>query len=689
MASRLEKLHPVSLGNGRVLVPARRAMLAFAVVLAVALPVLVRTPPAGLTVGQPAPRTYRASQPVRIVDDAATAASREEARRRASPVATLDPDADDLAVTAVEGVFSVASERRAQGAAALLREYPTALDERAAETLAALSGEALDTLEQRTAELVGLVLGAAVTAEDLPQARARLDASARALRLPKDQRHVAGVVGSWALRANVRVDEAATARARERAAQEVEPVVVSKQAGENIVEQGEIVTTRHVALMRRLGMFDTAPAWPAILATVLLLGGAVGAGGAYLAYYEPKVAERPRDVLMVAALFVGGVYLMRLAVWVSADASAYLLPVACASMLATLLLNARIGVLLSIATSLTALLIGSVPGVWAAAMLLAGLTASVAMARMRERRDLALAGLAVIGAVGSLAFAASLAESLSATTALMSGAWGLLSGLMASVLAYGLLPLFETAFGVVTDVRLLELANPTAPLLKELVLRAPGTYSHSLMTASLAEAGADLVGADSLLARVGAYYHDVGKIRRPEFFVENQSGHNPHESTSPTMSAVIITAHVREGVELARQYRLPEEVVDVIREHHGTSLVSYFYNKASEADEMPVEADFRYTGHRPTSREAALVMLADSVEAAARCIGKPSLPRIEAAVRKVVDAKLTDHQLDEARLTMADLENVTAVYAKMLSSIYHPRVEYPEHTTPRRSDDAG
>jgi putative nucleotidyltransferase with HDIG domain len=211
------------------------------------------------------------------------------------------------------------------------------------------------------------------------------------------------------------------------------------------------------------------------------------------------------------------------------------------------------------------------------------------------------------------------------------------------------------------------------------MVKAPGTYTHSLMTGNLAEAGADAIGANALLARVGSYYHDVGKLRRPAFFIENQAGQdNPHDTTSPTLSALIITSHVREGLELAAQYRLPREITDIIKQHHGTSLVTYFYNKAAEGDGPVYEADFRYGGERPTSREAALVMLADSAEAAVRTVKKPTPPRVETAVRKVVDAKVADGQLDHADLTLADIEKVIEVYSKMLSASYHNRVEYPE-----------
>ncbi|MER3461456.1 MAG: phosphohydrolase, partial [candidate division GAL15 bacterium] len=241
------------------------------------------------------------------------------------------------------------------------------------------------------------------------------------------------------------------------------------------------------------------------------------------------------------------------------------------------------------------------------------------------------------------------------------------------------LPYLEDLFDVVTPIKLLELSNPGHPLLRRLQLEAPGTYHHTLMVANLAEAAAVAVGADPLLARVGAYYHDVGKLRRPGFFVENQvGGNNPHDRISPSLSALTLAAHVRDGLELARQYRLPRVVVDFIAQHHGTSLMAYFYHRALE-QQGPVDPEaFRYEGPKPRSREAAIVMLADGVEAAARSVQNPTPDRIRELVRRIVRERLEDGQLDRCDLTFRDLESITQAFARLLVSMFHPRLEYPE-----------
>jgi putative nucleotidyltransferase with HDIG domain len=257
-------------------------------------------------------------------------------------------------------------------------------------------------------------------------------------------------------------------------------------------------------------------------------------------------------------------------------------------------------------------------------------------------------------------------------------------------LSMGLLPFFEGMFGIMTPVKLIELSNPNQPLLKRLLTDAPGTYHHSVIVGNLAEAAAEAVGGNSLLARVGAYYHDVGKIKRPYFFIENQMGQeNPHDKTSPTLSSLIITSHVRDGVELAREYGLPERIIQFVREHHGTTLVGYFYTRATEGQtsETVLEEDFRYEGPRPASKETAIVMLADSIEAAVRSLTKPTPARIEAMVKKIMGDRLNDHQLDRCDLTLRDLDTVAGIFASVLSGLFHPRVEYPEDQTEEPAKD--
>jgi hypothetical protein len=266
---------------------------------------------------------------------------------------------------------------------------------------------------------------------------------------------------------------------------------------------------------------------------------------------------------------------------------------------------------------------------------------------------------------------------------------GALGAVLSVAIAFAALPALGRLSGLGDDVRLLELCDPGAPLLRALMEVAPGTYNHSILVGALAEAAAHEIGANALLARAGAYYHDIGKLDRPRFFVENQTAVlNPHDGATPEQSAMVITAHVADGVDRARRERLPDSVIEIIAQHHGTSLVTYFYRKATACGLVVNEAPFRYPGTTPHSREAALVMLADSAEAAGRALADCGPVQIEDAVRRVTEVKLRDGQLVDSGLSDADVEAAVAVYAKMLSGQHHARMEYPD-ARPEGVEDAG
>ncbi len=265
--------------------------------------------------------------------------------------------------------------------------------------------------------------------------------------------------------------------------------------------------------------------------------------------------------------------------------------------------------------------------------------------------------------------------------------WYALWSVFAGLLMLGLLPFIESLFGVQTELSLLELGDVAHPLLQELVRRAPGTYNHSINVASIAEAAAESIGAKGLLVRVGAYFHDIGKMLKPGYFVENQGHDNRHESLMPAMSTLIIIAHIKDGADLARQHRLPQAIIDFIEQHHGTTLVEYFYRRASERSESdpdgPVvdESDFRYPGPKPQTKEAAVLMLADAVESASRALAEPTPARIESLVEEISMKRLLDGQFDACGLTLKELATVRESLIKSLTAVYHGRVKYPDQRT--------
>jgi len=317
--------------------------------------------------------------------------------------------------------------------------------------------------------------------------------------------------------------------------------------------------------------------------------------------------------------------------------------------------------------------------------LVGGTVAAHSVREVRHREDFYWSALRVAGAYAVAIVAADvLQHNLNLGTIGRCG-WGGLNTLISMGVVVLTLPLFERGFVVTTDITLLELGDMNRPLLRKMAMTAPGTYHHSIVVGNLAEAAADAAGGNGLLARVGAYYHDIGKLVSPGYFVENQQGLEPEESKHtgirPKVSSLVIRAHVRDGVDLARKERLPEPVIDFILEHHGTSLMEYFYNKALEdaEDQAEVsEADYRYPGPRPKTIESAVISLADTIEARVRSIGELLTPRrIEAEIDEVIEKRIADHQLDDADLTLSGLRKIRQAFFRVLVGMYHQRVRYP------------
>jgi putative nucleotidyltransferase with HDIG domain len=311
-------------------------------------------------------------------------------------------------------------------------------------------------------------------------------------------------------------------------------------------------------------------------------------------------------------------------------------------------------------------------------VMLAGSFASVMTAGARTRLDLALAAVVQALLQFILAFVLLLNQSLLPGQLLLRSAYLALNGFVSCALILALLPVIEQSFNLSTRFRLLELSDVNAASLKELLTQAPGTYSHSMNVAHLAEAGAEAIGANPLLARVGAYYHDIGKAEQPEYFVENQRGTNKHDEINPRLSATVIRSHVKIGIEKARELNLPEPVVDIVAQHHGDSVIAWFYGKARESDGNIRPEDFSYPGSPPVGKEAGIVMLADSVEASARTLKKPTIPRLDEHVHQIILDKIRSGQLDRCDLTLKELDEVRQAFVRILAGQFHSRIEYPK-----------
>ncbi len=644
----------------------------------------------GIQVGKPSPKAVKADRDIEFIDFEKTEALRKEAASQVQKQYNPDWTVEPQVIDSVHNFFSLVRQVRANQALSpdakldmLAQEVGPAVDKGVLTTVINSSDADLNLLESMTVDQVNLIYQDKITPDNIASKKSKLRGIASSLKQDKNQNAVVAAVGTLYLKPNYFYDTKATEKLRREAAAGIAPVVVSKQKGETVVREGEIVTSDQAKILKELGLMEKGVDLARLAGLLLFELVAFAAFGLYLHHYQRKIYDNDRLIAVLAIIFLTTILIAK---FVGPFYSFFLIPVGAAAMLTALLFNVEMAVLTTLTISLFSGLIAGQNYQYALYGLLTGLFAIFSIYNIRHRTDLVLAGAWVTLATTILALVTTLLSGAGWFEVLENLGWGLLGGISAAVLTIGTLPFLERAFGITTDIKYVELSYANQPLLRELMMKAPGTYNHSVMTGNLAESAAEVIGANSLLARVGAYYHDIGKIKRPLFFVENQIGNeNPHDHTNPSLSCLIITSHVKEGVELARKHKLPKEIVDIINEHHGTSVVAYFYHKAKEniVKEVVNEENFRYTGRKPSTKEAALVMLADSVEAAARTITKPSPGRIEQLIKRIVQTKLDDGQLNESDLTLCDLEKVIKSFSQVLSSLYHTRIEYPSVPIPQ------
>ncbi len=499
------------------------------------------------------------------------------------------------------------------------------------------------------------------------------------------------------VRANLRFNREETEDRRRQDAESVKPVVIQLKKGEKIIGDGERIERRHIVIFNAIrtqsGGEESAFArtGSGLFAALLVVAVYLFARASL-----PRFKPTRKDALLGAITVLVMLGLINLSITVSdalhdrfpriaAESLYYAAPFAVGAMLIRFVLSAEAAVVFAVVfAGLSGVLVGNSLefGLYA---LVGSLVAAARVARANDRAALFRAGLAtgIANVAAAICFALlnNKAGGLNLATACAAGFFGGAIGV--PILVMGVTPLVEAAFGYTTDIKLLELANLNHPALKELIVQAPGTYHHSIIIGSLVEAAAEAIGANPLLARVCAYYHDIGKGKNPLYFGENQRGDNRHDKVAPQMSALIIKRHVTDGIEMARHYKLPRQVADAIPQHHGTRLVGYFFHKAlkeveGKPDAAPVEeALYRYVGPKPQFREAALVMIADAVEASSRTIQDPTPAKLQVLVQKIINGIFADGQLDECDLTLRDLNEIARSFYRTLGGIYHTRPDYP------------
>lgn len=526
--------------------------------------------------------------------------------------------------------------------------------------------------------------------EDLELIRESLPSRVQSTFYPRKRILIGELIASF-LVPNYVVDLEETDRRRDEARNRTPPHYVEVLEGELILYKGQIAQPLDLEKLEAVGLRSREVTWPDVVGPVLLVVGLVGSYSAFLFRFQKKFLRSIRRLLLLGLIIVVTVVAAKFLV-PGRVGVAYAFPLPTASILIALLLNPSIALG---GTVLLAPLVGFIGGssLELAVLGLAGGLVGILSIWKAQRSNaflftgfyIALINLVVVGAFRLLNH--DLDPSVLGIAAISCA----INGFASAALCFASFGFLGNLFGQVTVLQLMELANPTQPLLRRLMQEAPGTYYHSIVVGNLAERAAELVRADPLLTRVGAYYHDVGKLVRPYFFIDNQAGRlNVHDELPPRTSAQLITDHVRDGIELARKYRLPEQLVRFIPEHHGTSMATYFYRRALQEDETVNPDDFRYPGPKPQSKETAILMLADSVEATVRAMDQSGKLRelldsakngespLDKLVDEIMDKRVQDGQLDDCDLTFRDLRDIRSAFVGMLRGIYHPRISYPE-----------
>ena len=667
--------------------------------------------------GETAERTLTAPRELNFTSPSLTEQAREQARAAVEPRFSYDADIRPAQLAALQrdlDALAAARSARSEAAAAVGadeaddRAVPIPgrrISERAQQALLDISSLQFDIIQREARRVLGVLLERPISEDELD--RARLDIEGRLA--PETTAFQAALVEELVaahLRATLVPDPEASAAARERAAAAVAPVNYSYPQGSLIAAAGETVDALAAEALAQLTPSGVRVPLEPLIAMLLLGVGASAACGVYLYLAKPDAAASDRRMLLLGFLIVLAVAAAR--AWFefalperSMESVDLMVPIAAGPLLIAALLSAELGAMSSV---LVAVLVGAAavvlpdygdaPPAGAQAVrpltvfLLASLAAVLASTRAQVLSQFGLTGVAA----GAAAFLAGLVFWLldGARETVQLGWLGLAAAAVAvgtAVITIGAFSLLGALFGIVTRMQLLELAQLQRPLLRRLQEEAPGTFHHSLLVAALGERAAAQINANALLVRVGAYYHDIGKLHSPGMFIENQGdGANPHEQLAPRESARVIIEHVHHGDALARAARLPERIRAFISEHHGSRRVTYFYRKAAMADPRTDPAEFTYDGPPPQTRETAIVMLADSCEAVVRASPEHDDETIGLLVDSVIDERLRERQLSECDITMRELRSIGESFKSTLRGVYHARVAYPEPSAAERAE---
>lgn len=513
--------------------------------------------------------------------------------------------------------------------------------------------------------------------DDIKMAQEFLQIGVNSSKLSRNSKSIALAIGYSQIKPNFYYDAVKTEELKKEASKKVSPVMIKKD--QIVVKEGEPVTKYQIGILDDLGVLNnnSNSSGYLYLSLGVLIILVMTMEWFYLSKYYHNLFMDSQKLIMICLLNFASVLIARTVT----ITSPFLIPLAFIPMIFTLVANYKVALISSL---LNCILISGAVNFNVEITLLAitnSLVGTILLKKLHQRNEILLSTL-YIGIVNVvLTFSVGLLISSNITDLLKKSIFAFSASILSGILTIGFLPFFENIFGILTSTKMLELSNPNNPLLKRILMEAPGTYHHSIVVGNLAEYATEEVGGDALFSRVCSYYHDAGKLKRPYFFKENQlESDNPHDKITPNLSTIIITSHVKDGVELAKEYKLPKSIIDVIEQHHGTSLVQYFYLTVKNNSLNPSsveEDDFRYNGPIPETKEAGIIMLADAAEAAVRSMSEISKDKIKEKVNYIIKSRLEDGQLNHCDLTLKDIEKIREAFLTVFNGIYHSRIEYP------------
>lgn len=670
----------------------RMGLFALAVGLVIFIVQVVDFPGAGsvrVEVGEPSPQTVVSPVSTSYISEVLTREAREQARQNVQPIYDLpDTRVARRQIARAQVVIAFITQVRNDPYATReqkirwLQSIPELhLSEAQAANILDLTDEEWNQVIQEALRILGVVMQQEIREGEEQKAR-RAVPSLITLQLNENQAAAVEALVSGLIVANTFYNEEATEKARDEAAQQVQPVQRNIEAGEVIIREGEPVTELDIEALRHTGVLQRTRTWHDYLAAFLLATMMTGMLILFVSFQRRDFWKENLAPLLLGSIF--GLFILAAKLMIPMHPMfGYLFPLASMTMLVGSLIDLPVAVLVTV---FHVILVGqfSSAGINLLIYLFFGaVVGALALGRAERLNSFVRAGLWVIASnlLILLIFQLPMLSTLDNQTLIELAFAGAVNGIFSSSFTLVIFYVLGQLFGVTTSLQLLEISRPNHPLLRQLLLKAPGTYHHTLIVSNMAEEAAVAIGADSLLTRVGSYYHDIGKIMRPYFFIENNTdGENPHDRIDPYTSARIIISHVPDGVELAEKYRLPKAIIDFIREHHGTTRVEYFYHKAVQMADDPNAVDesaFRYPGPKPHTRETAILMLADSCEATVRAMRPQTREEMLEVIRSVINRRLMSGQLDHSPLTLRDLTLISEAFSRVLQGIHHPRVKYP------------